>query len=135
MYQNILVPLLFGEDHPADMSLTAAQKLAGEGAKITLIHVIEEVPAYVTAYIPDNQMSAVVDDAHAALAKIADALPGATATVIRGHASRSLLEFAEANGVDCIIVNSHKPGLQDYLLGGTAARLVRHAQCAVHVIR
>lgn len=135
MYNNILVPLLFGEDHPPDLSLEAAQRLANDGAKITLIHVVEEVPAYVTAYIPEPQMNAVVDDAHKGLKKIADRVPGAVTTVIRGHAARSLLDFAEANGSDCIVVNSHKPGLQDYLLGGTAARLVRHAQCAVHVIR
>jgi len=37
--------------------------------------------------------------------------------------------------VDLIIVGSHKPGLQDYLLGSTAARVVRHAMCSVLVGR
>ena len=36
---------------------------------------------------------------------------------------------------DCIVIGSHKPGLIDYLLGSTAARVVRHAPCAVHVLR
>ena len=49
--------------------------------------------------------------------------------------SHQILEWAESNKVDCIIINSHKPGLQDYFLGSTAARVVRHAQCSVHVIR
>ncbi|WP_371932559.1 universal stress protein [Pararhizobium sp. IMCC21322] len=46
-----------------------------------------------------------------------------------------MVEYAESNGVDCIIIASHRPGLQDYFLGSTAARVVRHAHCAVHVIR
>lgn len=135
MYSNILVPVLFGENHPADLSLEAASKLANENAQVTLIHVIEEIPAYVSAHIPESQMNAVVDEAYSALEQIAKGLPNATATIIRGHAARSLLDYADNNKIDCIIVNSHKPGLQDYLLGGTAARLVRHAQCSVHVIR
>ncbi len=42
---------------------------------------------------------------------------------------------AVAHAVDCIVIGSHKPGLSDYLLGSTAARVVRHAPCAVHVYR
>ena len=40
-----------------------------------------------------------------------------------------------AQGVDLIIVASHRPGLQDYFLGSTAAKVVRHAKCSVLVIR
>ena len=36
---------------------------------------------------------------------------------------------------DCVVIASHRPGLQDYLLGSTAARVVRHAACSVHVLR
>ncbi len=35
----------------------------------------------------------------------------------------------------CIIVASHKPNVGDYLLGTTAARVVRHATCSVFVVR
>jgi len=38
-------------------------------------------------------------------------------------------------GTGCIVIGSHKPGLRDYLLGSTAAKVVRHAACAVHVKR
>ncbi len=135
MYKNILVPVLFDEEHQPTHSLEAARVLADEGAKITLIHVIEEIPSYATSYLPENHMETAVNDAHVALEKFAKTLPGGTAAVVRGHAARTILDYSEANSIDCIIVTSHKPGLQDYLLGGTAARVVRHAQCAVHVIR
>ncbi|MBT3764767.1 MAG: universal stress protein [Rhodospirillaceae bacterium] len=38
-------------------------------------------------------------------------------------------------GADCTIVGSHKRELKDYFLGSTAARIVRHAPCSVHVLR
>ncbi|MBT8411941.1 MAG: universal stress protein, partial [Octadecabacter sp.] len=44
-------------------------------------------------------------------------------------------DFATDNSIDCIIMASHQPGLEDYFLGSTAARVVRHAKCSVHVIR
>jgi len=42
---------------------------------------------------------------------------------------------AQEKGVDLIIIASHRPGLQDYFLGSTAAKVVRHAKCSVLVIR
>ena len=36
---------------------------------------------------------------------------------------------------DLIIIASHKPGFQDYFLGSTAAKVVRHAPCSVLVVR
>jgi nucleotide-binding universal stress UspA family protein len=59
----------------------------------------------------------------------------ASAHVIHGSAGQAIVDYAEAHGADCIIVHSHKPELSDYLLGSTAARVVRHAPCSVHVIR
>ena len=48
---------------------------------------------------------------------------------------KKILETAEDEGADLIIIASHQPGIQDYFLGSTAARVVRHAQCSVLVTR
>ena len=66
--------------------------------------------------------------------KLADS-PIVKAKIIEGHSARTILDFAEENAIDCIVMGSHKPGLADYFLGSTAARVVRHANCAVHVHR
>ncbi|MBT8417397.1 MAG: universal stress protein, partial [Silicimonas sp.] len=58
-----------------------------------------------------------------------------SAVLVPGHVHSTILEYAEENGVDCIVMGSHKPDLTDYLIGSTAARVVRHAPCAVHVYR
>ena len=36
---------------------------------------------------------------------------------------------------ELIVIGSHRPEMQDYLLGPTAAKVVRHAKCSVLVVR
>ncbi len=135
MYKNILVPVIFDETKTPDDAINAAKVLASEGASITLLHVIEELPSYASTYITDEYLERSTATVAARLTQIAAGIPGGTGVVTTGHSARTILDYAENNGSDCIIVSSHKPGVQDYFLGGTAARVVRYAQCAVHVIR
>ncbi len=53
-------------------------------------------------------------------------------TLFTGH-SPNMAAFMGL--IFCIIVASHKPNVGDYLLGTTAARVVRHAACSVFVVR
>jgi len=52
-----------------------------------------------------------------------------------GHSYNTILEVAKEKNADLIIIASHRPGLQDYFLGSTAAKVVRHANCSVLVVR
>jgi nucleotide-binding universal stress UspA family protein len=52
-----------------------------------------------------------------------------------GHPGNQILDLAEETNADLIIVASHRPGLQDYFIGSTAGRVVRHANCSVLVTR
>jgi nucleotide-binding universal stress UspA family protein len=61
--------------------------------------------------------------------------PGVEARILSGHPYNTILDEAEKTGADLIIITSHRPGLQDYLLGSTAAKVVRHANCSVLVVR
>lgn len=48
----------------------------------------------------------------------------------------SILEYAENNPVDLIVVGSRaKKGLDKFLLGSVALKIVSHAQCSVLVVR
>ena len=60
---------------------------------------------------------------------------GVAVEVRIGHPYRTILDVADEKGADLIIIASHQPGLQDYLLGSTAAKVVRHAKCSVLVVR
>ncbi|SDC49326.1 universal stress protein [Ruegeria marina] len=135
MYRNILVPVAFDEGHDTEAAFLAARKLASDDAKFTVLHVMEAIPAYVTSQIPDEIMAHSRDDANKALRQMAAGLPGATAVMATGHAGRGIVDHAAAHDIDCIVIASHKPGFENLFLGSTADRVVRHAKCAVHVIR
>ena len=59
----------------------------------------------------------------------------AEAVVLRGHPGRAVTDYAEEIGADCIVAGSHKPGLTDIFIGSTAARIMQHAKCSVHILR
>lgn len=135
MYKKILVPVVISDDQLPTSALEVVNSLADAGAQITLLHVIEELPGYATVYVAGDFMEQSRLSVTKKLNEMADGIDGAHAVVVHGHSARSILNYAEENENDCIVVSSHKPGVQDYFLGGTAARVVRYAKCAVHVIR
>ena len=135
MYRSILVAV--APDHPetVPLMLKAARALCAPGGTIGALTVLEQVPAYVAPYMPEGQEVETRTALEAQLAvELADA-PDVARTVLRGHAGNTILEHAATIGAECIILASHRPELSDYFLGSTAARVVRHAPCSVHVIR
>ncbi|WP_299925473.1 universal stress protein [uncultured Pelagimonas sp.] len=137
MYKNILVPVAFVDGNEAKIkgATEIAQALAEEGAKITFLHVMEQIPGYAVSYLPadySNQVRKAIEDE---VAGLADNIDGAQGLVVEGHSGRTILDWAEENNVDLIVIASHRPGMQDLLLGSTASQVVRHAACGVHVLR
>lgn len=135
MYQNILVPVIFDEGHDTQASYLAAQQLADEGAKFTVLHVVEALPDYAVSQIPGEILENSRREIERELQQSAAALPGASAKLISGHAGRDIVEYASEHDIDCIVIASHRPGIADMFLGSTAGRVVRHAKCTVHVVR
>ncbi|MEM6464821.1 MAG: universal stress protein [Pseudomonadota bacterium] len=135
MYKNILVPVLIDEIRDTNASFVAAQTLADPDAKFTVLHVMETIPSFVQSQLPSDVLEKSHDETEQALEKIAAGLPGASFQLSSGHAGRFIVDYAKDHDIDCIVIASHRPGIEDFFLGSTAARVVRHAQCAVHVIR
>ena len=137
MYDNILVPVAFdeGSDEKIAKATAVARALASERARITLLHVMEQVPGYAINYMPADYSAQARKAIEGELHDLAAKLPGGVGLVIEEHSGRTILDWAEANKPDLIIIASHRPGMQDLLLGSTAAHVVRHAGCAVHVVR
>jgi universal stress protein F len=135
MYKNILIPVILDKLHDTQASYLVARALAGADTSFTVLHVIEAIPEYVASQIPGDVLDGARHETEQALKQSAAALPGAKTQLVYGHAGRFILDFAHENNFDCIIMASHRPGLEDYFLGSTAARVVRHARCSVHVIR
>ena len=135
MYHNILVPISFDEDRDVSGPLKLAKLLSGPDAKVTLLHVVEHIPAYAITYMPPDYLQAARKAVQEELDKLAATVPGGVGLVIEGHSGRSILDWAEEHEPDLIIIASHRPSMQNLLLGSTATQVVRHAACAVHVVR
>ncbi len=135
MYKKILVPVSLEEDRNAEAALTIAALLSDGGGEITVLHVMEDLPGYATEYLPAGHQAASKSRIEADLKAMVGDRANVAVKVVFGHSARTILDYATDEACDCIVIASHKPGLQDYFLGSTAARVVRHAPCAVHVIR
>ncbi|SPF78249.1 universal stress protein [Pseudoprimorskyibacter insulae] len=135
MYNNILIPVAFDEGKTVGAALDVAKALSAKGAQITFLHVFEDIPNFAVSYVPTDYLKEARTAIQAELDNLADGLPNARGLLVEGHASRTIIDVAEREGADCIVVASHRPGMQDFLIGSTAAQVVRHAKCAVHVLR
>ncbi len=137
MYKHILVPVHPAHGEVGARIIAVARLLAGGDGRITLLTVIESIPGYILNDIPadllESSRTAATEQAFE-LAR-ANGIDPAQVEVHEGNPSTTILEEAERLGVDAIILGSHRPNLTDYLLGSTAARVVRHAQCTVVVER
>ncbi|MBD3662342.1 universal stress protein [Sulfitobacter aestuariivivens] len=134
MYKKILVPMAL--DHGVSPNtLEVAKALTGGTGQIIALHVYEAPQGSVQAYVDEEVKKEAMARARADLASKTEHLDGVTAEMVVGHTYRSIIDYAADHQVDCIVMGSHKPGFSDYLLGSTAARVVRHAPCAVHVYR
>ena len=135
MYSNLLVPIAYDEDHDGHRAIAVAKTLAAPGAKITLLHVMDEIPGYAISYLPQGYQSELQTAITAAMDEAAASLENAGHAIVEGRPGQAITDYAADHAIDCIVISSHRPGLQDYFLGSTAARVVRHAGCAVHVLR
>lgn len=134
MYNRLLVPMALTHGISTH-TLNAAKALCSPGGQIIALHVYEVPQGSVSAYLGNNTIQAGFERAKEILEEKTAGLEGVTAEITRGHASRAIIDYAIAHAIDCIVIGSHKPDFSDFLIGSTAARVVRHAPCAVHVHR
>ena len=136
MYDHILIPIATDQSEAAQQSLAIAKTLLADGGKITLINVIEDIPAFAEAYIPETSLADTEANATEMLQTAAKASSDvSTIAITHGKPGPAIVTYAQNHAVDLIVIASHKPGLEDYFIGSTAARVVRFAKCCVHVIR
>ncbi len=134
MYQKILVAMALDHDI-SQKTLKAAKILCADGGEITALHVHDAFQGSVIPYVDEEIINAGFEKSESLLKEKLAGVEGVTSKILKGHTARTIIDFAESNGIDCIVMGSHKPGLIDYFLGSTAAWVVRHAKCSVHVHR
>ncbi len=134
MYSKILVPLALNHGI-SEQTLEIARALGAAGAKITALHVFEVPDGSVSAYVGEEIVRQGFERSREILLEKTAGMEGVDAEITKGQAYRTIINYAVEHEYDCIVIGSHKPGLSDYFIGSTAARVVRHAPCAVHVHR
>lgn len=135
MYSNILVGLSL-EHGVSEQVLSAARELLAEGGTITAAHVHEPPNKQIMYYLDDGVSEKSLSKARGNLAERLKDEPDVVSVLLESQsAGRAITDYANRHGVECVVLASQKPGMQEFFLGSTAAYVVRHARCSVHVLR
>ena len=129
--------------HRDDNVLRAAARMATLDA--AQLDVITVVPDYgmsmVGSFFDADHHDKAVEESRQRLNDLVTDVLGKDANdsvrhvVVTGNTYDEILRVAEADGAALIVIGAHRPDLRDYLLGPNAARVVRHANCSVLVVR
>ncbi len=137
MYKHILLTTDL-TDH-AKKSADKALKLAKQtGARLTVLHVVEPLPAYAMGYMGSiNLEEEMLGQARANLTELGKELGIADADqrIELGSVKACIMKVVEDLNIDLIIIGSHGRHGLEVLLGSTAAAVVHSATCDVLVVR
>ena len=136
MFKNIIVPIDLDKSDKGKAMLDKAKQLADDNAKVTVVNVVEDVPGFLTAELPDGLVEKAAHDARSSLVDmVTTAGLDADVQIRGGRPHHALVTLADELDADLILIASHEPGLQDHFIGSTAAGVVSRAKCSVLVDR
>ena len=141
MYKHILLTVdLDDKDSWSKALPLAISNAETHGATLSVMTVVPDFGmSLVGQYFPKDHIEKVMKEANKRLHELVSArTPAGTQVqhiVRQGTVYEMVLLTAKEIEADLIIIASHRPELKDYLLGPNAARVVRHANCSVLVVR
>lgn len=129
-------------DEDINVIRKAAEMAALDGAQLDVVAVVPDFGlSQVGAFFGKDHHDKMMEDAKSHLndlvVKALDASQNAKVrhVIATGRAYEEVLRLAKKTEASLIVVGAHKADLTDYLLGPNAARVVRHANCSVYVVR
>ncbi|MCK8464976.1 universal stress protein [Aliiroseovarius sp. S1339] len=129
-------------DTEKDVLTTAAKLAEMDDAQLDVITVVPDFGMTVVgAYFQDHQIETAKSKAGELLKEMTKSALGADMDakvrhiVAMGTVYEELLRIADLNKSDLIVIGASRPDFKDYLLGPNAARVVRHSECSVYVVR
>lgn len=137
-YERLLVPV-----DGSDASMVAVDEavaLADQiDASIDALYVVD-LAAYHGFTTEDVAIEALENDGEAALADVEERCRrhdvSVTTAMEIGHPADEIVDYANEEGMDCIVMATHgRRGLGHYLLGSVTERVVRHAHVPVLTVR
>ncbi len=149
MTEKVLVPIdLADQETGVKVIREGVMQAKARNAELTVMTVVPDILSGLdfryairgeTGGSEDFDLKAIVAEALERLNEIAaEHTPSGmkVKTIARhGTAYEQILKTAEKIGATQIVMGAHRPSLSDYLIGPTTARVVRHANCSVNVLR
>lgn len=141
MSKHILVAIDLTHDEDARALLAEAGRFAKmDGAALSLVTVLPDYgSSWVATFFKEGTLKEAAQAAKDALHKMAkEVLPdvGDVQCIIEmGTAYEEILDAAKKCKADLIVVGAHKPDIADRIIGPNAARITRHADVSVLVLR
>lgn len=141
MFRTILVSLdLAHGDHDLPALEAAIAYSRAFGSSLSLITVVPDYgSALVGSFFPagheQTMLAAANDQLHAYSRTHVPADIPVRHIVGHGSPYREVLRFAREIAADLIVMSAQRPTAEDYLIGPNAARVVRHADISVLVVR
>jgi nucleotide-binding universal stress UspA family protein len=143
MYEKILVPL--DGSKLAEQAIPYATELCKGATEVTLFQVVH-LPLPLAA--PDVNIAVPMPNLNELQQEALDYLEGLaaplredgvnvkTATLERDVVAEAIVDYAESNKIDLIVMTTHgRSGFSRLVFGSVAESVVRHAPCPVLLIR
>ncbi|QGM96419.1 universal stress protein [Methylocystis parvus] len=139
MFARILVPIDLAERQMTKDAVSYAETLAKAfDGDIRLVNVQSLTPVKLLDYVPQDFDEIIRRGLGAELSKVANEIerpPARVSTALLfGPIYQTIIEEAERWRSDLIVLSSHRPGADRFLIGSNASAIVRHATCPVLVI-
>ncbi|MDB2414298.1 universal stress protein [Rickettsiales bacterium] len=141
MYKDILFPVDITENGSWKESLPVAlEYIEAFGAKLHVMTVISDGSmSLVQQYLPRGSVETMVEQTSKGLHEfVKKHVPSSVQVqhiVAKGSVYECIIKTANKVDADLIIMSAHRPELKDYLLGPNAAKVVRHSNRSVLVVR
>lgn len=138
--QKILVPIDFS-DHSRKAFAYALKFAEQFGSELELVNVVTPVIYAEGMVLPaamENLDQQTEEHAKKELDKMADEAPkvNVRTAVLTGNPYDEIVTHARKQKTDLLLITTHgRTGLQHFLLGSTAEKILRHAPCPVMVVR
>ncbi len=136
---RILVPV-----DGSDNSRRALEKAAtiADGASITIVHVIDMPP---TVYVESQKLlNQLLENYRKESAKVLDEFDDIAknrgikvdTAILEGDAAESIVEYADKNGFDMIVMGSRGMGkIKGAFLGSVSSKVLQHAKTSVLIVK
>lgn len=109
-------------------------------ANIELVFVIpDHQNSYAQTYVPADMRAQVQSDAEKDLLAFEQTVDwqgvGHNSKVLRGGVYEKIINHSNNISAQFIVIGANRPNLKEFFMGPNAARVARHANCSVLIVR